>query len=106
MSQFAVLGLAAMFAQPTDQPMIVLGSSPEWLVWGQFGQPIERSRNAVPNTPLQPWSLRILSLAQVAQSPIPIEPTVLLNGSFDQSRVPGWGHRSEEHTSELQSHSF
>ncbi|HEY6542130.1 MAG TPA: hypothetical protein VIZ18_14395, partial [Ktedonobacteraceae bacterium] len=46
-----------LLAQPADQPIIVLGSTPEWLVWLQFEQPIARSRNAVPNTPLQPWSL-------------------------------------------------
>lgn len=81
-----------LLAQPTDQPIVVLGSSPEWLVWLQYEQPIARSHNAVPNNPLQPWSLRILSLAQVAQSSIPITPTVLLNGSFDQSTVPVWVH--------------
>ncbi len=41
---------------------------------------------------MQPWSLRILSLAQVAQSPVPIEPTVLLTGSFDQATAPAWVH--------------
>ena len=81
-----------LLAQPADQPIIVLGSNPEWLVWLQFEQPIARSRNAVPNTPLQPWSLRVLSLAQVAQSPVPIAPTILLNGSFDQSTAPNWVH--------------
>lgn len=81
-----------LLAQPANQPIIVLVSNPEWLVWLQFEQPIARSRNAVPNTPLQPWSLRILSLAQVAQSPVPIEPTILLSGSFDQSTAPGWVH--------------
>ena len=81
-----------LLAQSSDQPLIVLGSSPQWLVWLQFGQPVARSRNAVPNTPLWPWSLRILSLAQVAQSPVPIPPTTLLNGAFDQSTAPSWVH--------------
>ncbi len=81
-----------LLAQPTDQPIIVLGSNPEWLVWLQFEQPIARSSNTVRTTPLQPWSLRILSLAQAAQSPFPIEPTILLNGSFDQSTAPSWVH--------------
>lgn len=81
-----------LLAQPVNQPIIVLVSNPAWLVWLQFEQPIARSRNAFPNTPLQPWSLRILSLAQVAQSAVPIEPTTLLSGSFDQSTAPGWVH--------------
>jgi hypothetical protein len=79
-----------LLAQPTDQPIIVLGSNPQWLVWLQFEKPIARPHNTVPNTSLLPWSLRILPLAQVAQSPVPIPPTTLLNGKFDQSTVPGW----------------
>lgn len=81
-----------LLAQPADQPIIVLGSNPEWLVWLQFGKPIARSGNAARSTPLQPWSLRILSLAQAAQSPVAIAPTILLNGAFDQSTAPGWVH--------------
>ncbi len=81
-----------LLAQSTGQPIIVLGSSPQWLVWLQFDKPIARPHNNVPNTKLLPWSLRILSLAQVAQSPVPIPPTILLNGEFDQSTVPTWVH--------------
>lgn len=81
-----------LLAQPTDQPIIVLGSTPQWLVWVQFDKPIARPHNNVPNTDLLPWSLRILSLAQVAQSPVSIPPTILLNGEFDQSTVPTWVH--------------
>ena len=81
-----------LLAQPTDQPIIVLGSNPQWLVWLQFDKPIARPHNNVPNTNLLPWSLRILSLAQVAQSPVPIPPTILLNGEFDQSTAPTWVH--------------
>ena len=78
--------------QSVDQPIIVLGSTPQWLVWLQFDQPIARSNKAVPNTTLWPWSLRVLPLAQVAQSPTPITPTILLTGTFDQSTVPTWVH--------------
>jgi hypothetical protein len=81
-----------LLAQPTDQPIIVLGSTSQWLVWLQFDKPIVRSHNNVPHTDLLPWSLRILSLAQVAQSPVPITPTILLNGRFDQSTAPTWVH--------------
>ena len=81
-----------LLAQPADQPIIVLGSTPQWLVWLQFDRPIARSHNNVPNTNLLPWSLRVLSLAQVAQSPVAISPTILLNGKFDQSTAPTWVH--------------
>ncbi len=81
-----------LLAQPTDQPIIVLGSTPQWLVWLQFDKPIAPSQNSVPTTNQLPWSLRILSLAQVAQSPVPITPTILLNGKFDQSTAPTWVH--------------
>ncbi|HEU0000865.1 MAG TPA: hypothetical protein VFQ36_08210 [Ktedonobacteraceae bacterium] len=78
--------------QSVDQPLIVLGSTPQWLVWLQFDKPVARSNKAVPNTDLWPWSLRVLPLAQVAQSPTPITPTILLTGTFDQSTVPTWVH--------------
>lgn len=81
-----------LLAQPADQPIIVLGSTPQWLVWLQFDKPIARSQNNVPSTDLLPWSLRVLSLVQVAQSPVPIPPTILLKGKFDQSTAPTWIH--------------
>ncbi len=81
-----------LLTQPTDQPIIVLGSSPQWLLWLQYDKPVARLHKNVPNTDLVPWSLNILSLAQVAQSPVPIAPTILLNGEFDQSTVPTWIH--------------
>ncbi len=81
-----------LLTQPTDQPMIVLDSTPQWLVWLQFDKPFARSQNNVPGTDLRPWSLRILSLVQVAQSPVPLTPAILLNGTFDQSTAPTWVH--------------
>ena len=79
-----------LLEQPADQPMIVLESTPQWLIWLQYEQPITRPHNNVPNTDMLPWSLRILSLTQVAQSSIPITPTVLLKGTYDRSTVPSW----------------
>ncbi|HKV56673.1 MAG TPA: hypothetical protein VJO32_00265 [Ktedonobacteraceae bacterium] len=81
-----------LLEQPGDQPMIVLASTPQWLVWLQFDKPVARSNKSVPNTDLLPWSLRVLPLAQVAQSPNPITPTILLTGTFDQSTAPTWVH--------------
>ncbi|MGH2494123.1 MAG: hypothetical protein ACRDIV_05405, partial [Ktedonobacteraceae bacterium] len=81
-----------LLEQPGDQPMIVLASTPQWLVWLQFDKPITRLNKTVPNTDLLPWSLRMLPLSQVAQSPVPITPTILLTGTFDQSTAPTWVH--------------
>lgn len=78
--------------QSVDQPMIVLGSTPQWVVWLQFDKPVARSNKAVPNTDLLPWSLRVLPLAQVAQSPVPVAPIILQTGTFDQSTAPAWIH--------------
>ena len=74
-----------LLAQPGNQPMIVLASTPQWVLWLQYDNPV-----AQPHKSLLPWSLRVLSLAQVAQATLPITPTILLKGTFDRSTVPTW----------------
>jgi hypothetical protein len=80
----------SLLAQPGNQPMIVLVSTPQWVVWLQYDNPVARPRKSAPNDILWPWSLRVLSLAQVAQATFPITPTILLKGTFDRSTVPTW----------------
>ncbi|HLX56966.1 MAG TPA: hypothetical protein VKR83_08080 [Ktedonobacteraceae bacterium] len=87
-----------LLAQPAEQPIIVLGSTPQWVVWIQYDRPVVQSnkymRNIGQRQVLLPWSLRILSLAQVAGAPaaLAITPTVLLQGTFNQLTAPTWVH--------------
>ncbi len=85
-----------LLEQPTEQPIIVLGSTPQWVVWLQYDAPIVSPYKDVPNVTQHqvksPWSLRILSLTQVAQASYALPPTILLNGTFDQVASPTWVH--------------
>jgi len=70
-------------------PLIVLGSSQDWLIWLQLNppEPINDHRNLSNHEPLgltRTWSLHYLSLIA------PGEPLTLTTGKFNQSNSPGW----------------
>jgi hypothetical protein len=89
-----------LLAYPTQEPIIVLGSSPDWLVWLQYGTPqMKPYRNNPGNagqTIITPWSLYSLSLAQLqsslqSDSAFPT-PVLLLKGDFNAATAPSWVH--------------
>ncbi len=86
-----------LLPQASPNPLIVLGSSNEWLVWLQLDIPkIFTSQRGVPHDMdylAQTWSLHALSLKKtLATASSPEVPETLLTGIFDQSVVPDWVH--------------
>ncbi len=87
-----------LLANPSQQPMIVLGSSPDWLIWLQYGTPQTKPYRDIPGNKEQatitPWSLYYLSLSQTQSSllsgGIPPAPELLLKGSFNTATAPSW----------------
>lgn len=87
-----------LLANAGQQPMIVLGSSPDWLVWLQYGTPQIKPNHAPGGkgkTVIEPWSVYYLSLAQ-AQSSLQSGtlPTskLLLKDDFVAATAPLWVH--------------
>lgn len=87
-----------LLSTESASPLIVLGSSQNWLVWLQFDapKPSTTNHNLHGGAPLtRTWSLHSLYLgAQPAQvTPDSLgSPNTLLKGTFNQSVVPSWVH--------------
>jgi hypothetical protein len=80
-----------LLATASTSPLILLGSSDNWLVWLQFDppKPANNHRNLSNHEPLaltRTWSLHYLSLF------IPGEPLTLTSGTFNQSTSPSWAY--------------
>jgi hypothetical protein len=89
-----------LLATFSSEPMIVLSSSPDWLVWLQYGTPqtklYRNASNGYSHAIVTPWSLYALSLTQLrnsqqANAALPT-PQLLLKGSFDATTAPSWVH--------------
>lgn len=84
----------------SKSPLIVLGSSENWVVWLQFDLP-QTSKNSHIATSdvsnIRAWALRALPIGSM-QSTQNIgkdnlsTPITILTGTFDKSTVPGWVH--------------
>lgn len=83
-----------LLATPSPGPLIVLGSSQQWLVWLQFDQPQTKSGRNLPNhsqhSPVMPWSLQYLPLGQQGALDIAATPQTLVKGTVDQDTAPAW----------------
>jgi hypothetical protein len=79
---------------PSNGPLVILGSSPAWLVWLQYDSPVVPLYRNNPNVQQQPvvipWSVRYLSLTQLADASVPVTPRILLQGTFNQRTAPYW----------------
>ena len=89
-----------LLAKPAREPMIVLGSSPDWLVWLAYGTPQTKAYHTASGTKGQtiitPWSLYYLSLTRLqsslaSSSDFPT-PQLLLKGSYNAATAPSWVH--------------
>lgn len=80
-----------LLATASKSPLILLGSSGNWLVWLQFDppKPGNNSRSLTNHEPLpltRTWSLRYLSLLT------PGKPLTLTSGTFNQGTSPNWAY--------------
>lgn len=82
-----------LLATASSGPLIVLGSSQDWLVWLQFDtlRPTLRGNIHGPHSLVHSWSLHYLALASQNQGMnAPAAPITLLTGSFDKDTAPSW----------------
>ena len=80
-----------LLATASTSPLILLGSSDDWLVWLQFDppKPGNNRRSLTNHEPLlltRTWSLRYLSLLT------PGKPLTLTSGTFNQGTSPSWAY--------------
>ncbi len=80
-----------LLATASTSPLILLGSSDNWLVWLQFDppKPANNHRNLSNHEPLlltRTWSLHYLPLLA------PGKPLTLTSGTFNQSTSPSWAN--------------
>ncbi len=84
----------------SQSPLIVLGSSENWVVWLQFDlQQTAQSitHNHIPTSDVndtRTWALRALPIGpqqRIVKDSLP-SPVTILTGTFDKSTVPGWVH--------------
>ncbi|HEV2581541.1 MAG TPA: hypothetical protein VGT44_11880 [Ktedonobacteraceae bacterium] len=89
-----------LLATLSSEPMVVLGSSSDWLVWLQYGTPKAKIYRNVSNgyshAIVTPWNLYALSLTQLRNSQqangnFP-SPQLLLKGIYDPTTAPSWVH--------------
>lgn len=86
-----------LLASTSTSPLIVLGSSQNWLVWLQFDAPTPLSQKhgiRGVQTLVRTWSVHGLYLGTQQQG-IPQNintPVTLLNGTFNQNTIPSWVH--------------
>jgi hypothetical protein len=78
-----------LLATDSTSPLILLGSSNDWLVWLQFHPPKSKNnaRSLTNHEPLlltRTWSLHYLSLLA------PGKPLTLTSGTFNQGTSPSW----------------
>ena len=82
----------------SSSPLVVLGSSQNWLVWLQFDNAklISSAKEVrhIPHFSLHTWSLHYLSLTSQNSSTSAgySQPITLVQGTFDQASIPGWMH--------------
>ncbi len=88
----------ALLDTASTSPLIVLGSSKDWLVWLQLDLPTRSTHRTAThqggNVLVRTWSLHTLSLATI-QQPADFgrgESHILLSGTFDPSMAPNWAH--------------
>jgi len=85
-----------ILGNPYNQPMIVLASSPDWLVWVQYGVPKSESYRGVLgkslHTIVTPWSLYAYSLPQLKASNGLALPELLAKGQFNPTTAPAWAY--------------
>jgi hypothetical protein len=83
-----------LLANPYNQPMIVLASSSDWLVWVQYGTPKSEPYRSVSgklfHTSVTPWSLYAFSLSQLRASNGLAAPVLLEKGQYNPTTVPTW----------------
>jgi hypothetical protein len=86
-----------LLAQASPTPLIVLGSSNDWLLWLMLGAPQSKASDKHSNTPAgettRPWSLQARfignnQLESTSSTSTP-EPVTLLKNTFDPASVPG-----------------
>ncbi|GCE13266.1 anti-sigma factor family protein [Tengunoibacter tsumagoiensis] len=78
---------------PVGSPLILLGTSKDWLLWLQFDEPKAAdtkhvhpdAQNVLPRT----WSVHVKALGTDASSPNNADLT-LVNGTFNPDTVPNW----------------
>lgn len=80
---------------PSNNPLIVLGSSENWLVWLQFDTPRPISQKHAPHTPqhlVRNWTLQALPIGtnQPWQKDSFSQPITLQTGIFDPDTAPAW----------------
>ncbi len=86
-----------LLATANTSPLIVMGSTNDWLVWLQFDEPKITSHPILPGhtsrSLVRTWSLRYLSLVEPDRdTAVPNQPVTLLSGTFDQDATLSWIH--------------
>lgn len=83
-----------LLANPYNQPMIVLASSSDWLVWVQYGtpkvQPYRSNTGKLFQATVIPWSLYAFSISQLRASNGLAAPLLLQKGQFNPTTAPVW----------------
>jgi hypothetical protein len=82
-----------LLSSPASSPLIVLGSSKNWLAWLQWDLPktIKAKKAHTEDTVIRNWTLYVLPLTGNQQT-LYATPKAILQGSFDQKTVPAWVH--------------
>lgn len=79
----------------SSSPLILLGSSENWLVWLQFDLPRTIKNNRISSSDvggIRTWALRGLPIGagQIVEKDSFSAPITLLTGTFDKNTVPTW----------------
>ncbi len=77
-----------LLSLPSTNELVVLSSSPDWLVWLQLDAP-KQSLHAADTTHNRSWSLHTLSLSKTPLTTSNSSTTIVSN-RFNQNSVPGW----------------
>jgi hypothetical protein len=87
-----------LLSTPSSGPLIVLANTQSWLVWLQFDLPksvvVKKSAHHETSEVVRPWTLYALpqNIDLATYTPGAIMPTVLQQGTFNQSTAPAWVH--------------
>jgi hypothetical protein len=86
-----------LLATASASPLIVLGSTNDWLAWIQFDEPKITTHPILPGhtsrSLVRTWSLRYLSLiGPDRDTSVPNQPVTLFSGTFDQNAALSWIH--------------
>lgn len=91
----ATMSSTPLLTQSGQSPLIVLGSTSNWLVWLQFDPAKAMKQGGIPfdHRIERSWSLYYLPLASFqahsSSTALPA-PVPLLSGTFDENTVPSW----------------